>query len=170
MSETRLTTSTNIIKNTPMGGNVGIDLYIFLIDIVQKMVLEPVLGTKLYEKIKTDYAADTLSGLYLKMHEDYIEDFLNYSVYAKYTHSGSNRIRNNGNLKTTPDNSVVMTDKENISSESEYNNVAGLYLTGLEKFLSVEGSNIPEYITQDNDYDKTAKDNEGFGTVTWYLG
>ena len=100
MAEIRLTTTQNIVKNTPMGGNVGTDKYIFLIDIVQKMVLEPVLGTKLYDKIKADYNTNSLAGLYLQMHSDYIEPFLNYSVYAKYAHSGSNRIRNNGNLKT----------------------------------------------------------------------
>ena len=40
----RLTETQNIVKNTPMGGNVGIDKYVFLIDIVQKTILEPVFG------------------------------------------------------------------------------------------------------------------------------
>lgn len=169
MAEIRLTDTQSIVKSTPMGGNVGTDRYVFLIDIVQKMVLEPVLGTKLYEKIKEDYNTNALSGLYLQMHQDYIKPFLNYSVYAKYTHSGSNRIRNNGNLKTNPNNSEQMTNQDNISSENEYRNVANLFLSGLEDFLCYEGVNIPEYKTQDEKYDKDAKNNKGY-TVTWWLG
>ena len=170
MAEIRLTTVQNIVKSTPMGGNVGTDKYIFLIDIIQKMTLEPLLGTKLYEKIKVDYKANSLAGLYLQIHTDYLEPFLNYATYSKYAHSGSNRIRNNGNLKPSPNNSEIMTNSDNSATENEYMNAASLYLDGLEKFLDIEGVNIPEYITQDNDYDKEAKDNEGYGSVTWYLG
>ena len=53
-----------------MGGNVGIDKYVYLIDIVQKTVLEPVLGTKLYKKIQEDYNNNSLTGLYLQMYDD----------------------------------------------------------------------------------------------------
>ena len=66
MAEIRLTDTQSIVKSTPMGGNVGTDRYVFLIDIVQKMVLEPVLGTKLYEKIKEDYNLNALSGCIYK--------------------------------------------------------------------------------------------------------
>ena len=152
-----------------MGGNVGTDKYVFLIDIVQKITLEPVLGTKLYEKIQADYNTNSLSGLYLQMHSDYIEPFLNYAVYAKYAHSGSNRVRNNGNLRTTPNNAEVMSNEDNISTENEYRNVSNLFLGGLEDFLSYEGVNIPEYQTQDNDYDSEAKDNDGYNCITWHL-
>lgn len=168
MAEIRLTTTANIVKNTPMGGNVDISNYIYLIDIVQKTVLEPVLGTKLYEKIKVDYNANALTGLYLQMHTDYIEQFLNYSVFARYTHSGSNRVRNNGNLKASPNNAEQMTNEENISFENEYMSAANFYLNDLESFLNVEQGNIPEYISQDNDYDKEAKDNVGY-RITWFL-
>ena len=165
----RLTETQNIVKNTPMGGNVGIDKYVFLIDIVQKTILEPVLGTKLYKKIQEDYNNNTLTGLYLQMYDDYIVSFLNYAVYAKYVHSGNNRIRNNGDLKTTPNNSQIMTNQENISSESEYMNLADAYLNDLENFLHYEGVNIPEYKNQDNRYDKKSRNNNGY-SLTWYLG
>ena len=170
MGKIRLTTTQNIVKNTPMGGNVDVSKYIFLIDLVQKSDLEPVLGTKLYNKIKTDYNANALTGLYLKMHTDYIEDFLNYEVYATYVNSGGERIVNNGNIKHNPDNSQVLTNAENVSSASKYFNTAGSYLSDLEKFLRVEGVNIPEYNSQDNEYDDEAKDSDSVGSVTWYFG
>ena len=36
MAEIRLTDTQSIVKSTPMGGNVGTDRYVFLIDIVSK--------------------------------------------------------------------------------------------------------------------------------------
>ena len=168
MAEIRLTTKQNIVKNTPMGGNVGVDKYIFLIDVVQKMILEPVLGTKLYTKVKEDYNTNILEGLYLQMHEDYIVPFLNYAVYANYVHDGSDRIVNNGNVRPNPSNTTTMTDSENRANESKWQNVANMYLNGLEKFLCHEANNIPEYRKQDEPYDKHAKNNEGYN-LTWYL-
>ena len=165
----RLTETQSIVKNTPMGGNVGIDRYVFLIDIVQKTILEPVLGTKLYKKIQEDYNNNTLEGLYLQMQEEYIRPFLDYATYAKYVHSGNNRIRNNGDLKTTPNNSQIMTNEENITSENEYQNLANAYLNDLEKFLHYEGVNVPEYRHQDNRYDKRSRNNDGY-SLTWWLG
>lgn len=170
MGKIRLTTTQNIVKNTPMGGNVDVSKYIFLIDLIQKSDLEPVLGTKLYNKIKTDYNTNALTGLYLQIHTDYIEDFLNYEVYATYVNAGGERIVNNGNIKHTPDNSQVLTNAENVTNASKYFNTAGAYLSDLERFLSIEGVNIPEYNSQDNEYDDKAKNNEGIGSVTWYFG
>ena len=169
MNDIKLTETQSIVKNTPMGGNVGIDRYVFLIPIVQKTVLEPVLGTKLYKKIQEDYNNNALTGLYEQLHSDYIVPFLNYSVYARYVHSGNNRIRNNGDVKTTPNNSQIMTNQENISSENEYRNVADMYLNDMENFLHYEGVNIPEYKTQVNKYDQKSKNNNGY-SLTWYLG
>jgi hypothetical protein len=169
MEQINLIETKDIVRFTPMGGNVGIDKYIFLIGIVQKTVLEPVLGTKLYKKILSDYKDDLLDDLYLQMYEDYIQPFVVYGTYAKYVHSGSNRIRNNGDVKTTPNNSQIMTNQENVSSESEYQNLADKYLMDLEKFLCYEGNNIPEYRDQDNAYDKRSKNNDGY-SLTWWLG
>ena len=46
MAEIRLTDTQSIVKSTPMGGNVGTDRYVFLIDIVQKMVLRASIRNK----------------------------------------------------------------------------------------------------------------------------
>ena len=168
MAEIRLTTTQNIVKNTPMSGNVGVDKYIFLIDDVQIMVLEPVLGTNLYNKIKTDYNDNTITGLYLQMLEDYIQPFLNHAVFAEYTRNGSFRVRNNGNVKHSPTNSTTMTEQEDTSFVSHQLNKADNYLQRLQKFLDVKGREIPEYLNQLNDYDVQAKDNKGFN-LTWFL-
>jgi len=153
MAEIRLTTTQNIVKNTPLGGNVGVDKYIFLIDDVQIMYLEPILGTKLYDKIKTDYDSNTITGIYSQILTDYIQPYLNHAVFAEYTRNGSFKIQNNGNYKTLPNNSEIMSNSEDTSFLTHQLNKAQLYISRLQKFLDVKGSEIPEYLTQDNDYD-----------------
>lgn len=168
MAEIRLTTTQNIVKNTPLGGNVGVDKYIFLIDDVQIMVLEPVLGTNLYNKIKTDYNNNSITGLYSQMLTDYIQPFLNHAVFAEYTRNGSYRIRNNGNVKHQPTNSTTMSEQEDTSFLQHQLNKADNYLQRLQKFLDYKGSELPEYNTQLNNYDIDAKENKGFN-LTWFV-
>ncbi len=168
MAEIRLVTANDIVKNTPLGGNVGTDKYIFIIDDIQVMVLEPLLGTKLYEKIQADYNTNSLAGLYLQLHEDYIEPFLWRAVFADYTTNGKYRVRNNGNIVHTPNNGQPTERSEDDKLTQNYMNKAETYLHRMEKFLCSEGNNIPEYKTQDNDYDEKAKDNNGY-SFGWYL-
>lgn len=168
MAEIRLVTTNDIVKNTPMGGNVGTDKYVFIIDDVQVMVLEPLLGTKLYEKIQTDYNTNALTGLYAQLHTDYIEPFLWRAVFADYKSNGKYRTVNNGEVVHEPNNSRSTERSEDDKVVQNYQNKAQTYLTRMEKFLCVEGNNMPEYKTQDNDYDEKAKDNNGY-SFTWYL-
>lgn len=168
MSEIRLTTTNNIVKNTPMGGNVGTDKYIFIIDDVQVMLLEPVLGTNLYQKIQNDYNTNSLSGLYLTLHQDYIEPFLWRAVFADYSSNGKTRIRNNTNVVHTPDNGRPTERYEDDRITQNYKNKAKHYLDRMERFLCVEGNNIPEYISQINSYDTKASINNGY-SFGWYF-
>ena len=135
---------------------------------MQLMVLRPVLGTNLYDKICTEYQADTLAGLYLQMHTDYIVPFLDRAVFSDYTTAGSYRSRNNGNLKITPNNAQSLDKGEDVRFMKQTMNKADFYLSELEKFLDDQGSNIPEYLVQINDYDTTPKDNDGF-VIGWKL-
>lgn len=169
MAEIRLITTNDIVKNTPMGGNVGTDKYVFLIDDVQVMILEPVLGTKLYNKIQEDYNTNSLTGVYLQLHEDYIQPFLWRAVFADYVSNGKTRVRNNGNIVHTPDNGRPTERFEDDRIAQNYKSKAKHFLDRLERFLCSEGHSIPEYIRQDNTYDQHPKDNDGYN-FGWYLG
>ena len=168
MSEIRLITSSEIIKNTPLDSNVDYNSYSFIIDDIQIMYLEPILGTNLYEKIQEDYNTNSLAGLYLKIHEDYIKPYLCRAVFADYSSNGKYRIRNNGNIVHVPENGRPNERSEDDKVVQNYLNKAETYLTRLNKFLCVEGNNIPEYKTQDNSYDQKPKENNG-QPFNWYL-
>ena len=64
MAETLFISPEEITTTSIMGGNVDPDKYKFCIANVQISVIEPLLGTELYDKIKSDYEASSLTGDY----------------------------------------------------------------------------------------------------------
>lgn len=170
MANIRLITSNDVIEVTPMGGNVDTDRYISLIDLVQIKYLEPILGTKLYDKIIDDFDNDVLTGLYLQMVEDYVQPMLKYMTAAEYFSFGDYRVQNAGIYRNIPDNTAEVEESQvNKMARAQRVN-ADIFIERLERFLCDQKSDLPEYsYTQDNDYDlKPREDNSYVGG--WFFG
>jgi len=149
---TYLITSEEIKLNTPMGGNVGSDKFINFITDVQVMILEPVLGTKLYDKIITDFNADSLADVYLQMFDDYIKPVIWHSVFAEYVKIGSIIVGNGGIYRhVAQDAEIARLDDINYIAKNAQSK-ADTYIDRLIRFLC--DKDIEEYTrNQDNDYD-----------------
>lgn len=166
---TYLITSEEIRLNTPMGGNVDSDKFIHFINDVQVMVLENILGTKLYEKILNDFENETLTGLYEQMVNDYIKPVLWHSVFAEYIKIGSIIVGNGGVYKhVAQDAQVAGIDDINYVAKNAQSK-ADTYIDRLERFLCDKGNDIPEYTnTQDEGYD--IKPKQPIQMISgWYL-
>lgn len=160
---TYLVTSSEIVLNTPMGGNVDPDKYISLINDVQVLILEPVLGTKLYDKILTDFAAASLAGDYEEMFDDYIQPVVWHSVFAEYVKIGSIWVNNGGMYKHIADDAENASQDEIDSLSKTYQSKADAYISRLERYLC--DKNIPEYDnSQDEEYDIDPK--SGLRTIS----
>jgi len=155
-----------IKTNTSMGGNVDPDKFMHLLFDVQVLILEPTLGTALYDKIVSDFDGNTLAGDYLEMFNSYIKPVLWHSVYAQYLRDGIILAQNTGIYENTPENGTT-PDIENVkyvakSAQSK----AAVYLERLERYLC--DKNIAEYDnSQPNDYDINPQD--ASGSSGWYL-
>ncbi len=167
MAITYLITSEEIRLNTPMGGNVDSDRFVNFINDIQVMVLEPTLGTKLYEKIITDFNADTLAGLYLQMFDDYIKPVLWHSVFAEYVEIGSIIVGNGGMYKHVAQDAEVASLDDITYIAKNAQSKADTYIERLIRFLCDQ--NIPEYTSnQDENYDIDPK--YKVQTISgWYL-
>jgi len=149
---TLLIKAEDITKNTPMGGNIDVNKYLFVIKDSQQFVIKPILGTKLYDKIITDYEGDTLAGDYLILVNDYIKPILVASVFAEFIPVHAFMISNGGISKFAPENSQPATKNEVDYLAQTQRNKASVYIERLEKFLC--DTDLPEYTcNQDNDYD-----------------
>lgn len=166
---TYLITAQDIRLNTNLGGNVDSDKLLPFITDIQVMVLENVLGTKLYEKILTDFDNEALTGLYLQMFEDYIKPVLWHSVFAEYVKIGSIIIGNGGMYKHVAENAEVASIEDINYIAKNAQSKADTYIDRLIRFLCDQGGNISEYTTtQDEDYD--IKPKNALQTISgWYL-
>lgn len=162
----RLITAQYIKTNTSMGGNVDPDKFMHLLDNVQDLILEPALGTALFDKIVTDFVADSLSGNYLILFNDYIKKVLCKSVYAQYLFDGVVLAQNTGIYENLPQNGqrAELESRQYIAKSNQSN--ADAYLERMNRFL--EEVNITEYDNpQVNDYDINPRE---INTISgWYL-
>lgn len=132
-----------ITEFTPLGGNVDIDKYKPCILDVQITVIEPLLGTDLYEKIRTDFENDTLSGDYLTLYESYLKPILRYQVFAEYTEIASYMVTNGGVFKHQPVDSQIVEKTEAQYLAQTFRTKSQTYIERAEKWLCK--NHLPEY-------------------------
>jgi hypothetical protein len=145
MATTILLRENELTKNTLLGGNIDIDLYIPCIADAQRIRLEEILGETLYNKICLDFENDDLDGDYLTLYEGYIVPFIIAAAAVEYLLIGAYKVNNNGIFKAQPDNSVAVDKTEvdylvnNMRLKSEM--YQDRMLRWLYKF------NLPEYVS-----------------------
>lgn len=134
-----------IQQTTIMGGNVDVDSFQFCIDSVQITVIEPLLGTELYDVIVAGYTADTLTGLYLELFEEFVQPITKYESTAQYINIAQYKLNNGGIFKHAPDNAEVVSKEEVQSIASVYHNNAQVYVQRFNKWIC--NNTITEYKT-----------------------
>lgn len=149
-----LITNDELTTKSPLGGNIDVNKYSFVIKETQVFVIEPILGTKLYNKILSDYESNSLTGVYKKLLLDYLQPIIISSVSAEYITIASFNVSNGGIFKYNPENmeSVSTKDAEYLANKQRAK--ADVYIERLQRFLCDGSINIPEYeVAQDNNYD-----------------
>jgi hypothetical protein len=161
-----LVTAQQIKTRTSLGGNVDADKFMHLVTDAEMLVLEPSLGTALYDKIVSEKNADTLSNNYLILYTDYIVPVLCYSVYSEFLRDGIILAQNTGIYENTPDDKTG-ADIDNIQYIAKANkSKADAFIERMERFLC--DVDLPEYDNaQANNYDI---DPTEINTISgWYL-
>jgi hypothetical protein len=148
--------SSEITKNTPMGGNVDPDKYIYCVKDAQVSILEPLLGTKLFDKILADFASDSLTGIYATLVNEYLKPILIHSAFADYVVIGAYNVANGGIYKHNPQNSETVSKSEIDYLAEKQRGKAQVYIERAERYLCA--NDFPEYKTQDNSYDIKSQD------------
>jgi hypothetical protein len=145
MATTILLRENELTKNTLLGGNIDIDLYIPCIADAQRIRLEEILGETLYNKICLDFENDDLENEYLTLYEGYIVPFIIAAAAVEYLLIGAYKVNNNGIFKAQPDNSVAIDKTEvdylvnNMRLKSE------MYQDRMLRWLYK--NNLPEYVS-----------------------
>lgn len=151
MAEILFITPNELTDGTIISGNTDFDNYIYCILDTQVRVLEPLLGSLLYDKIKTDLDANALAGLYLTLYNDYVKPITKFESCASYIEISSYMVTNGGVFKHAPESKEVVSKDEVYSLAQKYHGTADMYILRLNTWLCKNGSQIPEYTTNQDE-------------------
>jgi hypothetical protein len=149
MAEFLFITPQEMASTTILGGNVDIDKYLFCIANVQLTIIEPLLGTELYDKILTDAENDELTGLYETMYNDYVKPITKNKAIAEYIEIGQYMVDNGGIYKHTGENIEVVSKDEVMFLSNKYNAYAQMLILRFNKWICK--NTIPEFKTYQDD-------------------
>ena len=145
MAELIFITPQEMTQTTIIGGNVDTDKYTMCILNTQVRTIKPLLGSELYEKIKTDLENATLNGLYETLFNDYIKPITKYESCADYIAISPYTLNNGGLYKNSPEN-VQIVEKKEVDSLSElYSSTSQTYINAFYDWIEIEKDSIPEY-------------------------
>jgi len=148
IQHTLFISATRLKKDTALGGSVDDNLIMPYILLAQDMNILPVLGTDLYDKLKSDVQGGSLTGAYKTLVETYIQPALvqfAFSTLAPYL-----RLR-------FSNNSVVVMGATEQSSSASYDDIkplmdtatdaAEFYRQRLIDYIRNNQSSFPEFST-----------------------
>ena len=165
MPELLLVDPQTIMTDTILSGNCDIDKLLPIIKETQLKTIEELLGSELYDKIKADKEADTLTGNYLILLNDYIKPILINQTVASYILISPYTVGNGGFFKRTY-NGVETTDNREVDRVSQlYNSTAQMYVNRFNKWIVLNP--LTEYKTDQDEVNAINNINLNNG---WYFG
>ena len=145
IQHTLFISATRLKKDTALGGSVDDNLIMPYILLAQDMNILPVLGTDLYEKLKSDVQGGSLTGAYKTLVETYIQPALVQFSFAELAPFLRLRFVNN---------SVVIMGDTDTGSSATYEDIkplmdrakdaAEFYRERLIDFIRNNTSSFPE--------------------------
>ena len=133
-----------MVRYTPISGNIDTDKIIQYIEIAQDVHIQQLLGTDLLEKLQADIVANSLAAPYSKVaalvkpvlaQYAFIE-FLPFSIYT---------VGNKGVFKHTAENAVDITHNEMAALKEAARDTAQFYAKRLHDYLCAHSNEYPEY-------------------------
>lgn len=159
----------DIIKRAYVGGNIDPEKIIPFVKTAQDKYVLPILGTVLYNKLQDDIAAETLSGVYKSLVDDYICDTLvHYSVvealpFLAYT------IANGSIVKFNPEGTSSPTKNDIDFLLGKSLQTAQFYQERTVTYLIANSTLYPEYNSTNGKLDNVYPDKGQSYTQGWVL-
>jgi hypothetical protein len=137
----------DIIKRTPLGGNVDPEKIIPFVKTAQDKYILIALGTVLYDKLQADIAAGTLTGKYRTLVDEYIIDCLVHYSMVEALPFLAYSISNGGIVKNISSEQATSPDKNDIDFLLQKElATAQFYAERLVTFLIAFSFDYPEYL------------------------
>jgi len=156
-------------ENTQVSDNVDVKYIRESILWSQDSQIQPILGTTLYNKLKDDIEASSLSGVYKTLVDDYIQVCLKHYVTAECLQMAHYKITNKGlQIQDSEQSQPASSTRLDKLVENEKNK-GDWYRQRLIDYLCEYSSNYPEYENPDSGVDTIQPTRDNYRT-TIYLG
>jgi hypothetical protein len=132
-------------------GNLDADKIIQFIEVAQDTEIQTYLGTKLYDKLQSDIIADSLTGNYKTLVDDYIKPMLIWYTQAAFIPYAAYQISNGGIYKHNSENATSVDQSEINSLASHATETAEFYTQRFMDYMDYNSNLYPEYISNQND-------------------
>ena len=166
MAEALFITRNDIVKFTALNGNVDTDKFIQFVKIAQDIHIQNYLGSKLFQKLQADIVANTLSGNYLSLVENYIKPMLIHWSMVEYLPFAAYTIANKGVYKHTSENAENVDKNEVDYLLEKERSIAQHYTERFIDYMSFNQTLFPEYRANKNNDMFPDTNNNNIG---WYL-
>lgn len=169
MANVLFISETFLKQNTQVSDNVDVKYVREAILWAQDSEIQPTLGSTLYNKIKTDIEASSLTGVYKTLVDDYIQITLKHYVTAECLQMAHFKITNKGlQIQDSEQSSPASTSSIDRLVEKEINK-ADWYRQRLIDYLCENSSSYPEYTNPDSGVDVIQPTKNNYRTSI-YLG
>ena len=151
MSKALFISRDDLVRYTPISGNLDFDRVIQYIEIAQDIHIHELLGSRLYNKLQADVLANTLTGDYDELVKLHIKPMLAQYSLLEFLPFSQFSINNKGVFKHTSENAETLT-KSDISMMTEATrDTAQHYATRMVDYLCAYPNLFPEYLTNSKD-------------------
>lgn len=166
MAEVLLISRTDLVKYTALNGNVDTDKFIQFIAIAQNIHIQQYLGTNLLEKLKSDYANNTLTTNYANLITNYVKPMLVHFAMVEYLPFVAYSISNKGIYKHSSENSETVEKNEVDFLVEKERQIAQNYAQRFVDYMCFNQNLFPEYNTNTNG---NVFPENGTNLTSWYL-
>jgi hypothetical protein len=144
----KLLISDTILKEkTTIHGNIDAKLLYPCIMVAQDLYIHPLLGSALYNKLKTDIVAESVTGVYATLLNDYVIEALIYYALSEVVITSSYQIWNRGVMRKSGGDTELPSMSELVDLSMKYKNIAESYANRTRLYLLENESNFPEYVS-----------------------
>lgn len=144
MADVLFVTREDILRYTSVGGNVDTDKILPHVKVAQDLHIQPLLGTKLYQKIESDIVASSLTGNYLTLVNDFIQPTLIHMATAEFISFHAYEISNGGIFRHQAENATTPSKAEIDGLHQRQLDVANHYRRRLIDHVTYYSERYPE--------------------------
>lgn len=151
MSKAIFISREDLVRFTPISGNLDFDRVIQYVEIAQDIHIHELLGSRLYEKLQADVLGSALSGNYLILVNTYIKPVLSHYSFLEFLPFSQFVIGAKGVFKHTSEaaNNIEKSDLNMMAEATR--DTAQHYAKRLVEYIRANPNIFPEYYTNTND-------------------